>query len=117
MHSGSIQEADNWLKSNLSSLFEWSFKKNTLVIITVDESSHVSPNRIFTIFYGQSFFAFFTINSTVKNLVKKGPMVKQGTYNEIIDHYSVLSMIQDMYGLSNLTNSAPVPGTWVNKVA
>jgi acid phosphatase len=95
MHSGSIQQADNWLRNKLSRYVTWAHDNNSLLIIDWDEDDGTRENRIPTIFVG--------------------PMVKAGQYSERIDHYTVLRTIEDMYGLSHLGHSAaaaPIIDIW-----
>ena len=96
MHSCSITTGDTWLKDNLDGYAQWAQTHNSLYIIDWDEDNMTSPNQIATIFVG--------------------PMVKQGTYSEHIDHYSVLRTIEDMYGLTPLQNAAtatPITDVWM----
>ena len=84
MHNNSsdtaiVRMADDWLQSNLSKYIEWANSHNSLLILTYDEYNFTKDNHIPTIFVG--------------------PMVKQGKYNENINHYSVLRTIEHMYGL------------------
>jgi len=79
MHDGTVTDSDNWLKKNLDGYIQWANKNNSLFILTFDEDDRLHNNQIATIFSGQ--------------------MMKQGQYNEKIDHYNVLRTIEDMYGL------------------
>lgn len=86
MHDGTITDSDNWLKKNMDGYIQWANKNNSLVILTFDEDDKFHGNQIATIFSGQ--------------------MVKQGQYNEKIDHYNVLRTVEDMYGLPYIGASA-----------
>jgi len=95
MHDGTIQEADNWLKANLSGYAEWAQTHNSLLIITWDEDDKDHGNQIPTIFVGG--------------------VIKQGQYAEKINHYSVLRTLEDMYSLPRLGASAgakPITDVW-----
>ena len=95
MHSGSIRQADSWLRNHLSGYVAWAQNNNGLLIIDWDEDQGTSANHIPTIFVG--------------------PMVKPGQYDEKIDHYSVLRTIEDMYRLPHLGHSAaaaPIMDVW-----
>ena len=97
MHSCSITTGDTWLKNNLDGYAQWAKTHNSLFIIDWDEDNMTNPNQIATIFVG--------------------PMVKQGTYSEHIDHYNVLRTIEDMYGLTPLQNAAtatPITDVWMS---
>ena len=96
MHSCPITTGDTWLQNNLDAFQQWAQTHNSLLIIDWDEDNMTNPNQIATIFVG--------------------PMVKQGTYSEHIDHYSVLRTIEDMYGLTPLQNAAtatPITDVWM----
>jgi hypothetical protein len=90
MHDCSVQTGDTWLKNNIDGYLQWARTHNSLLILTWDEDdSSTSANQILTVFVG--------------------PMVRQGTYAETIDHYNVLHTIEDMYGLSAIANAASTP--------
>jgi len=88
MHSGSIQQADTWLKSHIDSYVQWAKTHNSLLIVTWDEDDSSSNNQIPTIFVG--------------------PMVKAGQYSESINHYNILRTLEAIYGLPFANNSANV---------
>jgi arylsulfatase A-like enzyme len=95
MHDGSIERGDAWLKKNIEGYAQWAMKHNSLLIVTWDEDSGSSSNRIATIFVGA--------------------MVKPGQYKQHINHYSVLRTIEEMHGLPYLGESArvhSVAGVW-----
>jgi acid phosphatase len=96
MHDGSIAQGDAWLRRNIGAYAQWAMKHNSLLIVTWDEDDGSSGNRIATIFVGA--------------------MVKPGKYEQHINHYSVLRMIEDKYGLPYLNESASsqaINGAWV----
>lgn len=95
MHDGTIEQADNWLKTHMDSYVQWAKKHNSLLIITWDEDDFSPSNHIPTIFVG--------------------PMVRPGSYKQRIDHYNVLRTIEDIYHLGHLGKSAaagPISGVW-----
>jgi phosphatidylinositol-3-phosphatase len=95
MHDGSFTEADEWLKTRIDPYVEWAFKHNSLLILTWDEDSGREGNRVVTLLIG--------------------PMVKQGTSAQRINHYNVLRTMLDMYGLPALGESADtsvIKGVW-----
>ena len=53
MHSGSIEQADNWLKKNLASLVDWCTTHNSIFVIYYDESESADDYRIPVIAVGQ----------------------------------------------------------------
>ncbi|MBI5891615.1 MAG: acid phosphatase [Nitrosomonadales bacterium] len=86
MHDGSIAQGDAWLKQNIEPYAQWAMKHNSLLIVTWDEDDGSSGNRIATIFVGE--------------------MVKPRQYTQRIDHYGVLRMAEELYGLPLLNESA-----------
>lgn len=85
--TASMQIGCRWVKNHLGGYINWAKTHNSLFILTFDEdqSNNLNPNQIPTIFVGQR--------------------VKQGKYDDSIDHYSVLRTIEDMYGLPALGNA------------
>ncbi len=79
MHDGSISQGDTWLQDNLDGYVQWSKTHNSILIFTFDEDDFTSINWIPTIFIGQ--------------------IIKDGEYNQSINHLNVLRTIEDMYGL------------------
>jgi phosphatidylinositol-3-phosphatase len=96
MHDGTVAQGDNWLQQHLSSYAEWAKANNSLLIVLWDESNdYLFPNRIPVIFYGAN--------------------VKTGTYNEKIDHYNLLSTLEQMYGLpkaGHAANASAITDIW-----
>lgn len=92
MHNGdsnsNVKTGDTWLKDRLDGYVQWAKNNNSLLILTFDEDDRLSDNKIATIFVG--------------------PMVKQGIYNEKINHYNVLRTLEDMYKLPYAGESANV---------
>lgn len=96
MHDGSIERGDAWLKRNIDAYAQWAMAHNSLLIVTWDEDNGSENNRIATIMVGQK--------------------VRPGKYAQRIDHYGVLRMVEEMYGLPLLNESAKAQtpkGTWV----
>lgn len=96
MHNGTVAQADNWLQQHLSSYAEWAKANNSLLIVLWDESNdYLFPNRIPMIFYGAN--------------------VKTGSYDEKINHYNLLSTLEQMYGLpktGNAANASAIADIW-----
>ncbi|MBC3839919.1 acid phosphatase [Streptacidiphilus sp. 4-A2] len=86
MHDGTIQQADTWLKNNISAYATWAKANNSLLIVTWDEDDYTENNQIPTIFVGAS--------------------VKSGDYDETINHYSLLATLEQMYGLTEVGSSS-----------
>ncbi len=89
MHDGSIAQADAWLNRELSGYANWAAANNSLLILTFDEDDGGSRNQIPTVFYGAH--------------------VRPGSYGEQINHYNVLSTIEQMYGLPKTGHAAGAP--------
>ena len=95
MHDGSVAQGDAWLSQQLSGYANWAVANNSLLILTWDEDDGGPRNQIPTVIYGAH--------------------VQPGTYNEPISHYSVLSTLEQMYGLpktGNAANAAPIATIW-----
>jgi hypothetical protein len=111
MHNGTdpkrINKADVWLSDHLNGYVQWAQSHNSLVIITFDEG-HVRNgnllNRILSFIHDEE-----EVGSSESNhifTVFVGEMVKHGSYDQKIDHYSVLRTIEEMYSLSRAGSSA-----------
>jgi len=85
MHDGSIAQGDAWLAQNMERYAQWALTHNSLLIVTWDEDDGSSGNRIATMFVGA--------------------MVKPGTSAQRINHYTLLRMLSEMYGLPILNES------------
>lgn len=85
MHDCSRDTADAWLQHNLDGYAQWAMTHNSLLIITFDEDSGTSANKIATIFVG--------------------PMVRAGKYDEAINHLNILRTVEDIYNLPHIGES------------
>jgi phosphatidylinositol-3-phosphatase len=95
MHDGSIAQGDAWLNRQLVGYANWARANNSLLILTWDEDDDGPRNQIPTVIYGAH--------------------VQPGAYNEQINHYSVLSTLEQMYGLPKTGNAAtasPIASIW-----
>jgi len=98
MHDGSIAMGDTWLKDNLDSYVQWAQTHNSLLIVTFDEPAGrdpVSSTPIATILAGAS----------VARIVNAQPATL----------YSLLRLVEDIYGLPYLGAEAAAPkieGIW-----
>jgi hypothetical protein len=95
MHDGTVAQGDTWLKNNIDGYAQWAKAHNSLLVVTWDEDDSSSSNQIPTIMVGQQ--------------------VKPGTYNEQINHYSVLRTLEDAYALPYAGASAsasPITDVW-----
>ncbi len=95
MHDGSIADADGWLSATVGGYAQWAKANNSLLIITWDEDDEHAGNRIPTILYGAG--------------------IRPGSYDQTINHYNVLSTIQEIYHLpktGQAAAAAPIAGIW-----
>lgn len=82
-HDTDLAFAANWLQGFLDPILaDSSVMKDTLVVVTFDESASRSSNHIYTVFLG--------------DMVEKG--VEPGHY----DHYNLLRTIEDNFGVGTL---------------
>jgi phosphatidylinositol-3-phosphatase len=89
MHDGSVRVGDAWLKLHFGRYAKWAKTYNSLLIITFDEDDDRAKNHIPTIIYGAH--------------------VRPGEYAEYISHYSVLSTLLALYGLTPFAEAATTP--------
>lgn len=85
MHDGSVAQGDAWLAAHLGAYANWALTHNSLLIVTFDEcdgSAPVATTPIFTVFYGTG--------------------VRQMESKTAINHYSLLRLLDDIYGLPYL---------------
>ena len=95
MHDCDVATGDAWARAHLGGYVHWAHDHDGLLIVTFDENDGSAGNR----------FATFVV----------GPMVRAGTSDQRIDHYSVLRTLEDMYGLARIGKSAdaaPITGVW-----
>jgi hypothetical protein len=111
MHDGTIQQADAWLKANIIDTYlPWATTHNSLLIVTWDEDGdNTASNQIPTIFAGAKVKPG---NYTETNLNSNNPHVGSPTDPGIqtptgtaMNHYNVLSTIEDVYGLTHIGGS------------
>lgn len=91
MHDGSIAQGDAWLKKNIKGYAQWAMTHNSLLIVTFDEDDGSEGNRIATLMVGQK--------------------VKPVKSAQRIDHYGLLRLVEQMYGLPLLNESAKAQTT------
>ena len=111
MHDGTIQAADTWLKQNIIDTYlPWAMTHNSLLVVTWDEDGdNTATNQIPTIFAGAKVKPG---NYTETNLNANNPHVGSPTDPGIqtptgpaMNHYNVLSTIEDIYGLTHIGGS------------
>ncbi|MEO7393736.1 MAG: alkaline phosphatase family protein [Chitinophagaceae bacterium] len=79
MHDGTIAEGDTWVMDNLGGYITWAASNNSLFILTFDEDDGSYNNHISTLFLGQH--------------------VKTGSYSTVINHFTVLRTLEDLFKL------------------
>jgi hypothetical protein len=111
MHDGTIQQGDDWLKTNIIDTYlAWATTHNSLLIVTWDEDGNsTASNQIATIFAGAKVKPG---NYTETNLNANNPHVGSPTDPGIqtptgtaMNHYNMLSTIEDIYGLTHIGGS------------
>jgi acid phosphatase len=85
MHDCGVAAGDKWAANNLPSIVNYDKANDGLLILTSDEGEYSSTNQVMTIF--------------------AGPMVKPGQYSEYINHYSILRLIEQNFGLPLLSGA------------
>jgi hypothetical protein len=99
MHDGTVQQGDSWLHDNLDGYVQFAMTHNSLLVVTFDEND-LSPGNFIPTFF-------------------VGPMVKPGSYNQPVDHFSVLRTLEDLYGLPHAGQSAnaiPITSIWQDQL-
>ncbi|MBF9069589.1 alkaline phosphatase family protein [Streptacidiphilus fuscans] len=89
MHDGTVAQGDSWLQNNIDAYATWAKANNSLLVVTWDEDDYTENNQIPTIFYGAN--------------------VVPGNYSETINHYNVLSTLEQLYGVAPTGNAATAP--------
>jgi acid phosphatase len=95
MHDCSISTGDTWVRTHLDAYAQWARTHNSLLIVTFDEDSGTSTNKIFTVIVGQH--------------------VKTGTFSESVNHYTILRTVEDAYGLPAIgaaASATPILDIW-----
>jgi phosphatidylinositol-3-phosphatase len=115
MHDGTIQQADDWLKTNIIDTYlPWATTHNSLLIVTWDEDGdNRATNQIPTIFAGAKVRPG---NYTEENLNSNNPETGSPTDPGIqtpsgtaMNHHNVLATIEDVYGLAHIGGSINRP--------
>jgi hypothetical protein len=97
MHDCSTQTGDNWLKANLPPILKYDQSHGGLLVLTWDEAD---PDQ-----NGKNQIATLLI----------GPMVTPGSYDQLVNHYSVLHTIETIGGVActaNACKAAPLKKMW-----
>lgn len=111
MHDGTIQDADSWLKTNvLDTYLTWAKAHNSLLIVTWDEDGDNTPtNQIPTIFAGAKVkpgnYPETNLNANNPYVAAPGDPGIVTPTGTAMNHYNVLSTIEDIYGLAHIGGS------------
>jgi phosphatidylinositol-3-phosphatase len=98
MHDGTITRADGWLRAHIDGYARWAPSHNSLLVVTFDEG----PGR-----EDPSAVPIATI------IVGAG--VQPGRLDRAVTHYSLLRMIEEIYGLPPMAEEGDAPrisGIW-----
>jgi hypothetical protein len=115
MHDGTIQQGDDWLKTNIIDTYlPWAVTHNSLLIVTWDEDGTNTPtNQIATIFAGANVRpgSYTETNLNLNNPHVGSPADPgiQTPTGTAMNHYNVLSTIEDIYGLTHIGGSVNRP--------
>jgi phosphatidylinositol-3-phosphatase len=97
MHDCGVAAGDSWAREHLSGYVAWAEQHNSLLVVTFDEDNGSPANHIATVLVG--------------------PMVRPGTSDQAIDHYTLLRTLEAMYGLDPLGRAAEAEslrGIWTD---
>jgi hypothetical protein len=86
MHDCGVAAGDAWASKNLPAILSWDAANDGLLVFTFDEGEYSSTNHIVTIL--------------------AGPIVKPGQYTQSVNHYTVLRLIETLFGLPYLGGAA-----------
>jgi hypothetical protein len=98
MHDGSVERGDAWLRENLDGYARWAPAHNSLLVVTFDEgpgSEEPTEVPIATILLGAQ--------------------VRRGRFDVPVTHYSLLRMLEELYGLPPMGEERQAPriaGIW-----
>lgn len=112
MHDGTIEAADQWLKTNIIDTYlPWAITHNSLLIVTWDEDGDdTASNQIPTIFAGAKIkpgdYTETNLNANNPHVGSPGDPGIQTPTGTAMNHYNVLATIEDIYGLPRLGGSA-----------
>lgn len=98
MHDGSIERGDGWLRENIDGYAQWAPSHNSLLIVTFDEGP------------GREDPATVPIAT-----VLVGARVRRGQSDRPVTHYSLLRMLEELYGLPPMGDERGAPridGIW-----
>jgi acid phosphatase len=98
MHDGTVAAGAAWLQANIDGYARWAVDHNSLLVVTFDECDPAEPAA-----------------STPIATIIIGAGVKVGTCEEQVNLYSILLLIEAIYGLPLLDQEAVanrIAGIW-----
>ena len=98
MHDGTVASGDAWLQTNLDGYAQWAPAHNGLLIVTFDECAGSDP-----------------VATTPIATILVGASVRAGIFPQRVTLYSLLRMIEEIYGLPVLGEEGAAPritGLW-----
>jgi phosphatidylinositol-3-phosphatase len=98
MHDGSVAQCDSWLQEHMDGYARWAESHHSLLIVTFDEGpGSQAPEK------------------TPIATIIVGAHVKVGISDQPITHYSILRLVEDIYGLPYIAEDGSAPrisGIW-----
>lgn len=118
MHDGTIQQGDAWLQTNIIETYlPWAITHNSLLIVTWDEDglenatgvqAGNTTNQVPTIFAGANVqpgnYTETNLNANDPDVATSDPGIQTPT-GTAMDHWNVLSTIEDVFGLAHIGGS------------
>lgn len=89
VHNAGISTGNTWLQAQLDPYVQWAKTHNSLFILTFDEDDQSANNLIYTVFAGHH--------------------ATPGRFNQTVNHYTILGLLQDWLGLSRIAGSVSQP--------
>jgi len=101
MHSGSVQDADQWLHDHLSRYVRWAHSHNSLLIVTWDEDS-----SSYTINCANGVITTTPPGNQIATIFVGEPVVRGAKSTTTYTHQNLLRTVLDMYGATPFGGAA-----------
>jgi len=95
VHDCPLPDGNRWMRKRMDGYAQWAKAHDSLLVVTFDEDEGTKTNRIYTALVGAR--------------------IVPGNYDQVVDHYSLLRTLENMYGLAALGGAAsaePIRGIW-----